>query len=271
MTEFKRGIKNSNFIAELNKNDYFQKMVKDEDLFIAIRNEYLNVYYYGQSICKIEFKKRENKIKWTTHKKYLDINERGYTSTGDYLDRIDELKKNARNYGGKEKEQVKKHILEDKEVCILDVEVTFSREHVKDHYYGKRSIDYLTVEKTEDKKIKLVFYEAKHFDNYEIRANNEKPKVLDQIKKYGDVLDDTNHQQEILNSYKLIFENIKDLNLKNWHKIHDLLGDNIDYLEIETEPKLIIFEIDKNKKEDIHIKKLRDKFGDKRLILKYKD
>lgn len=270
MTEFKRGIKNPNFIAELNKNDYFQKMVKDEDLFIAIRNEYLNVYYYGQSICKIEFKKIENKIKWSTHKKYLGINESGYTSTGDYLDRIDELKKNARKHGGKEKEQVKKHILEDKEVCILDVEVTFSREHDEEHNqdYRKRSIDYLTVEKTEDKKIKLVFYEAKHFDNSEIRAKNEKPKVFDQIEKYEMVLNDPNHQKEILNSYKLIFENIKDLNLNNWRKIHDLLGDN---LEIETEPKLIIFEIDKSKKEDIHIKNLRNKFGDKRLILKYKD
>lgn len=263
MTEFRRGINNSNFIAELNKNDYFQKMVKDEHLFIAIRNEYLNVYYYGQSIYKIEFKKRENKIKWTTHKKYLGINESGYTSTGDYLDRIDELKKNARKYGGKEKEQVKKHILEDKEVCLLDVEVTFSREH----NYEKRSIDYLTLEKTEDKKIKLVFYEAKHFDNSEIRSNKS-PKVFEQIGKYEKVLNDPNHQDEILNSYKLIFENIKDLNLNNWRKIHDLLGDN---LEIETEPKLIIFEIDKNKKEDKHIKNLRDKLGDKRLILKYKD
>ena len=270
MNEFKRGIKNSNFIAELNKNDYFQKMVKDEDLFIAIRNEYLNVYYYGQSICKIEFKKRANEIKWTTHLKYLGISESGYTSTGDYLDRIDELKKNARKHGGKEKEQVKKYILDDKEVCILDVEVTFSKEHDNEHDYRKRSIDYLTVEKTEDQKPKLVFYEAKHFENPEIRANKD-PKVFEQIEKYEKVLNDSNHQKEILNSYKRIFENIKDLNLNNWRKVHDLLSDNIDYLEIETKPKLIIFEIDKNKKEDIHIKKLKNKFGEKRLILKYKD
>ena len=69
MSEFKRGITNQNFITELNSNKYWQQMVKDEDLFIAIRNEYLNVYYYGQSICKVEFVK--NNIKWTSHKKYL--------------------------------------------------------------------------------------------------------------------------------------------------------------------------------------------------------
>ena len=71
MSEFKRGITNQNFITELNSNKYWQQMVKDEDLFIAIRNEYLNVYYYGQSICKVEFVK--NNIKWTSHKNILAL------------------------------------------------------------------------------------------------------------------------------------------------------------------------------------------------------
>ena len=55
MSVFKRGIENQKFIDELNSNPHFQKMIADEELFIAIRKEYLNVYYYGQSICKIEF------------------------------------------------------------------------------------------------------------------------------------------------------------------------------------------------------------------------
>lgn len=269
MSEFKRGIKNLNFITELNNNCYFQKMVSDEDLFIAIRNEYINVYYYGQSICKIEFKKRENEIKWTTHKKYLGINESGYSSTGDYLNRIDELKHNARIYGGREKEQVKKHILEDKGLCILDVEVTFSKEHSNGKVYGKISIDYVTVEKNEGEINNLVFYEAKHFNNSEIRANDT-PKVFGQLEKYERVLSDSNHKAEILNSYKHIFENIKALNLNNRSKLDELIGVNSQYLEIDTKPRLILFEIDKNKKDDIHLNKLRDRLGSKGLILKYK-
>jgi len=97
MSEFKRGIANQNFITELNSNKYWKQMVKDEDLFIAIRNEYLNVYYYGQSICKVKFV--NNKIKWTSHKKYLGIDESGYAETGVYLEKIDELKRNARKHG----------------------------------------------------------------------------------------------------------------------------------------------------------------------------
>lgn len=265
MSEFKRGIKNPNFITELNNNSYFQKMVRDEDLFIAIRNEYINVYYYGQSICKIELKKRENKIKWTTHKKYLGINESGYSSTGDFLNRIGELKQNARTHGGREKEQVKKHILEDKEICILDVEVTFGREQDS----GKRSIDFVTVEKTKDGKIKLVFYEAKHFNNSEIRSTTI-PKVIGQLEKYEKVLNDPIHHDEILNSYRHILKNIKALNLNNSLKLDKLIGVNKLDLEIDTKPRLIIFEIDQDKKDDVHLKKLSDKFSDKRLILKYK-
>lgn len=262
MSEFKRGITNQNFITELNSNKYWQQMVKDEDLFIAIRNEYLNVYYYGQSICKVEFVK--NKIKWTSHKKYLGIDESGYIDTGAYLEKIEELKQNARKHGGKEKEQVKQNILEDKRLCILDVEITFGKEGS----FGKRSIDFLAIEKDSSNKIKLVFYEAKHFDNSEIRAR-EIPKVFEQIEKYESALNDTNHKTEILNSYKTIYENIKALNLNNKTNLVQLIGADSSKLEIDTEPRLIIFAIDKSKIDDIHIQKLKTRFGDKRLILKH--
>jgi len=236
-------------------------MIADDDLFIAIRNEYLNVYYYGQSICKIEFV--NNKIKWTIHKKYLGIDESGYADTGSHLEDLEKLKKKAREYGGKEKEQVKEQILKNKSLCILDVEVTFGREE----NFGKRSIDYLAVEKANNK-ISLVFYEAKHFDNSEIRAR-EIPKVFEQIEKYEMVLKDPLHKIEILNSYKTIYKNVLALNLNNKGKLTELIGGNIESIEINNEPRLIIFEIDKSKMDDPHIQKLKQKFGQS-LILKEK-
>lgn len=260
MSAFKRGITNQEFISELNKNKFWLQMVKDEDLFIAIRNEYLNVYYYGQSICKVTFVKKQ--IKWMTHKKYLGIDGSGYTDTGVYLDKIEELKKIAKKHGGREKEQVKKNILEDKKRAILDVEITFGKEDDS----GKRSIDYLAIEKDSSGKIKLVFYEAKHFDNQEIRSRNE-PKVFNQIEKYERVLNDINHKTEIIDSYKLIYENIKALNLNNKSNLVQLIGSDSDKLEIETKPRLIIFAIDKNIDDNKHIQKLKVKFDDKRLIL----
>lgn len=261
MSEFQRGISNQKFIAELNSNKYWQQMVKDEDLFIAIRNEYLNVYYYGQSICKVKF--ANNKIKWSSHKKYLGVEERGYANTGDYLDNIDELKQNAKKHGGKEKEQVKENILEDKQRCIIDVEVTFAKEE----NFGRRSIDFVAIEKDRLDRIKLVFYEAKHFCNSGIRSRGI-PKVFDQIDKYEKVLKDTKHQREMLTSYISVYENIKALNLNNKLDLVNLIGTDISKLEIDTDPRLIIFAIDKAKEDDIHIQKLKTRFSEKRLILK---
>ncbi len=262
MSEFKRGISSQDFITELNSNKYWQQMVKDEDLFVAIRNKNLNVYYYGQSICKVEFIK--NKIKWTSHKRYLGVDESGYADTGLYLDQIEVLKQNARKHGGKEKEEVKKNILEDKQFCILDLEITFGREEI----FGNRSIDFLAVEKDSLGRIKLIFYEAKHFDNPEIRARKT-PKVYEQIGKYEKVLEDTKHQREILTSYTTIYENIKALNLNNKSILVRLIGADINKLEIDTEPRLIIFAVPPNKVNDSHILKLNEKFGN-RLILKVK-
>lgn len=58
----------------------------------------------------------------------MGFDDKGYSATGEYLDKIEELKENAKKYGGREKEQVKKHILEDKDLCVLAVEVTFGKE-----------------------------------------------------------------------------------------------------------------------------------------------
>ena len=140
-------------------------------------------------------------------------------------------------------------------MCVLDVEVTFGREE----NYGKRSIDYLALEKNENNKISLVFYEAKHFDNSEIRAR-EIPKVFEQIEKYERALTDHFHQIEILNSYKTIYKNVLELNLNNKSKLTELVEENIENLEIDNEPRLIIFEIDPTKMTDIHIQKLKQHF-----------
>ncbi|MEJ7694031.1 hypothetical protein [Daejeonella sp.] len=259
MSEFKRGIENQKFIEELNSNTDFQRMIADKDLFIAIRDEYLNVYYYGQSISKISF--AGNKIKWRTHKKYLGINESGYADTSSHLDDLENIKAIiAREYAGREKKQVNAQILKNEKLCILDVEVTFGREENS----GKLSIDYLAVEKNENDKITLVFYEAKHFDNSEIRARDE-PKVFNQIKKYGMALN--THKIEIINSYKTICKNVFELNLNNRDKLHKLIGADIGQIEIDVEPRLIIFEIDQSKIKDTHIQKLEQKYRQPRLIL----
>ena len=60
MGEFKRGIKNPKFIDALNvlyadKTSFWYKMVNNPQLYIAIRDNYINVYYKGQSLCKLAY------------------------------------------------------------------------------------------------------------------------------------------------------------------------------------------------------------------------
>jgi hypothetical protein len=272
MSVFIRGIENQKFIAALNNNLQFQKLIIEEELFIAIRNEYISVYYLGQTICEVRF--TNNVINWKTHYKYLNkeildkclgkirIDKYHKTSDGEYLDDIKEIKNRAKEKGGIEKEQVTKHILMAKKLMILDVEITFGKEDG----YSRRSIDYLTLEKNENDKFCLVFYEAKHFKNPEIRAKIKEPKVFCQIKNYKEALNNTLHQIEIINSYKTVYKNILELNLNVKSRPEYLTVGNAVSFEIDSQPRLIIFGVEPNKRNDIHIKKLKEELGNDRVI-----
>ena len=279
MNEFKRGIKDEKFINSLNelyndKSSFWHMMIDDKELFIAIRNEYLNVYYKGQSVCRLYYK---NIIRGATHKKYLGINEPGYfySENGKFLDEkskikslaeIIQLKVNINKYVGKEKDKSYTEII-NYEKCILDVEIAFVRPTVvkphKKSEYEISSIDYVALEQDSDDEPILVFYEAKHLTNSEIRSRSE-PKVIGQIKRYKQALKD--HNDEIIRSYKLVTKNLLDLHILNKrnYKGTDI---QMNYLRIDPEPRLIIFGNNQNLVNDKHLKKLHVFFG-KGLILK---
>lgn len=279
MNEFKRGIKDEKFINALNelyndKSSFWHMMVDDKELFIAIRNEYLNVYYKGQSICRLYYK---NIIRGATHRKYLGINEPGYfySENGKFLDEkstikslseINQLKENINKYVGKEKDKSYTEIINN-EKCILDVEIAFVRpkvvKPVKKSEYEISSIDYLALEYDSNDEPILVFYEAKHFTNSEIRSRSE-PKVIGQIKRYVQALKD--HSDEIIRSYKLVSKNLHDLHILN-KRFYKGTGLYLKEFTIDFEPRLIIFGINQNSVNDKHIQTLHAFLG-KRLILR---
>lgn len=228
MLEFRRGIHNENFINALNelyndKSSFWHMMINDKELFIAIRNKYLNVYYKGQSICRLYYK---SIIRGATHKKYLGIDEPGYfyAENGKFLNEnseikslaeISQLKANITKHVGNEKNESYTEILNN-EICILDVEIAFVSprvdELIKKSKYKISSIDYLALERDRYGEQLLVFYEAKHFTNSEIRSRME-PKVIKQMKRYKQVLHD--HKDEITSSYELVTKNLLDLHILN--------------------------------------------------------
>jgi hypothetical protein len=258
MAIFKRGIENKDFISALIANKHWKEITDDKDLFIGIRNEYINVYYHGQSIFKVEFGKKG--LKWTTHKKYMGEDKSGYANAEDYLDRISYLKEMAFKHAGAEKSQVKQHVLEKPDRCILDVEVTFGAEDG----FGTRSIDYLAIEKADSGKLKLVFYEAKHFKNSEIRSTTES-KVFKQLEKYELAL--KKHEKEIIASYDTVIKNMFELGIDNNSGYAELLnGKKLDAV-IDFEPRLIVFAIPEDKMQNVHLEKLKTRLGTDRLVL----
>ncbi len=240
-------------------------MVNDKDLFIAIRDEYINVYYHGQSVCKLKYCK--NGVKGSTHKKYLGVKETGYFTSlnGEVADKrsiikslceLDDIKKNVKPHKDKEKVNSYGQIL-DSNSQTIDVEITFSRSHE----YSKSSIDYAVIKNLEHEYY-IVFYEAKHFSNPEIRSKSE-PKVLKQIERYKRILID--NQSEIAESYKNVCSNLSDLGLiGNRFFLNDIA--NGYRLNVDIEPRLIIFDC-KKINGDVHMKKLQKILSDK-LITK---
>jgi len=279
MNEFKRGINDAKFINALNelyedKSSFWHLMINDKELFIAIRNEYLNVYYKGQSICRLYYK---NIIRGATHRKYLGINEPGYfySENGKFLNEkskiktlseISQLKENINKYVGEEKDLSYTEIIND-EKCILDVEIAFVRNKVdkpvKKSDYEISSIDYLALEGTIKNSPTLVFYEAKHATNSEIRSR-EIPKVYEQIMRYKEALH--THENEIINSYKLVIKNFKSLHTLHHCNIADLKLIDFNF-SIDFEPKLIIFATDQYKIDNKQLTKLSNLFGGN-LVLK---
>lgn len=113
-------------------------------------------------------------------------------------------------------------------------------------------------------KLVLNFYEAKHCSNAEIVSRTE-PKVFEQLDRYEKYL--ISQEANIQSSYKLVCNNILDLNLsERFPFAQTVLDDNLS-LEVNRLPYLIIFGESHNSDWDKHVAKLRTKLQD-RLILK---
>lgn len=202
-TNFKRGITNPKFIDKLNTlrqdpETFWHKILNDNRFFVAIRNNYLNVYFYGQSITEITYDASNHCLKYKTHKKYIGENDKGYIYVkAEDLTNIDALISNIKKYCHIEKTCSYNYLLDSKR-CI-DVEITFSGK--------KKSIDFVLLSDSG----KLEFYEAKHASNQEI-VSSTTPKVFGQTDMYVSLL--MQNEQNIIDSYKVVSQNYKDLGIR---------------------------------------------------------
>jgi len=289
MSKFERGIKTKAFLDALNilrkdPNSFWSKMVDDKDLFIAIRKESINVYYQGNSLAKITY--ADGKLRCATHYKFL-INPKlknPYFETQDdkyqiptlnnvfisSISNISLIKRSIKVYSGEEKSGV--HTISLKAGNVLDVEIALEKENESEDD-GRKSTDRIDFLRVEDHKeqLKLVFYEAKHYSNKEIRASGKTdPPVFKQLDKYHDSI--KRHSADIISSYKLVCQNLHDLKIIGTRILISKVA-NGDPLTIDYDPRLVLFGFDRDQKGgDIlkfHIDKIKGAI-DKRLIIKGK-
>ncbi|MGB9292594.1 MAG: hypothetical protein WCB64_04710 [Desulfobaccales bacterium] len=284
MAKFKKGL-NDEFIKLLNeaynKGGWWRDILNDSDLHIGIRNDYLNIYYAGNSLIKLE--QKHDQLLGRTHYKFLldpyknlyvksyDGEPNLYESSDEKanhddkdlkklfinnFNKLKEIKRASLYYAGEEKKGIQKILMSNQN--IIDVEIALTDEGAKESseelpdVERKRSraprIDFAALQKS-DKGWELVFFEAKLFSNPEIRATkNNKPKIVEQITTYERLI--KGKLEDIKKSYINVCKNLLDLEgeiLKKKKAIVEEVARQKN-LTISPRPRLIIFGFDDDQK-----------------------
>ena len=252
-TAFNRGLKKC-FVERLNEfyddaDSWWKAFVDDPDTFVAIRDNYVNVYFRGASLLRLEPSGHD--IKATVHYKYLvrprakneyvTVAKDGVIGKGDRLavtaERLDvaAVKAAARNYTDDEKTGVHK-IAVKPENAVIDLEVAIS------HGGVARRVDFAALVESGDS-VHLRFFEAKTFSNSALRG--AKPEVIDQIDAYSKLI--RTYEAKLAERYCLICRNLRSLkgvDLKGRRgALVNAVADGKP-LRVDYVPRLVVFDFD---------------------------
>jgi hypothetical protein len=254
-----------------------------------LRGKYLNVYWHGQALFYIE--PSSSGLNVTTHQKYLlDPDLKSQVSLKDVSFEIDELRKKGfidhytdkttlakikraiEPYSGLEKTGC--HEIAVGNDAVIDCEITFpSNVSLDDGRDGKTAprIDLAAVEPDDDDAhlARLVFWEAKHYSNGELRvraAGVKSAPVCRQIRLYKKYL--TDNRRAIEDSYARVATNFVAISAMGPRRpLSPLIaevGIGKRRLTLGAEPKvgLIIFGFDRGQRDErgwqTHLQRLKD-------------
>lgn len=217
---FRRGIRGDDFRKALEtlaqQDGWWKDVLADPTLIIGIRDEYLNVYWQGQSIFKVSFK--GGKVTASTHEKYLlnpdlkdqislvegkfafgKAEQRMLTRDYEGAETLAKLKRAASAYSGQEKEGV--HEIATSNLSVVDVEIAINASGIPGIKRKLPRMDLANFETTANG-VDLVFWEAKTFSNPELENRD----IVGQIEDYQKVIDA--HKTEIDDSYRWVAKNL---------------------------------------------------------------
>lgn len=286
MSVLNRGL-DDDFVEALNREyerggSWWKGFVDDKELFLAIRRNYVNVYYRGCSLLKLKW---NGAILGETHYKYL-LRPKLTNGHGAYLDvrdgRVDfpvkkvgdffvedliginDLKQAAKPYA--ETEKIGVHEIVSRNWNVLDVEIAFG----ESANLSAPRADFAVLRKTE-KGENIVFFEAKHFGKSKgaLRAEGDaEPKVIGQIGRYADLL--RRNRKTIIDSYRRVccnLWNMSGVNERNpeRHKLLHGIVDGSIQLHVDEEPELVVFGFDADQRDGknwgAHREKLKSQLG----------
>ena len=157
-----RGISDNFVDAFVSSKLYSLYNSNQKDLFIGIRNEYINLYYNAASVCKVTYDSRRNKLNCITAKKYLGFNEKGYKtlSAEDLIKNYKEIKSTIeKKYSPDEKTAQQRLVYKNnsnkksKWFCI-DIEYVKQRYSKEENLYGR--FDIIAISKDKPHRVALI-------------------------------------------------------------------------------------------------------------------
>lgn len=220
MGEFKRDA-TLELINKLKQEPLFKDKIlpdiKKGKVFLTIRNNKIDFYHYNSRLFEYdgEFK---------THPKFAFVpvkypnryvtDEKKVGEVADFYTGYDNIKERARLYTSVEAEGIHKickkgsifEISKQNEYIVLDIEIAFTKNNEEEQLKG--TIEQLNEDVKSQNRVdillynikeqELLFVEAKHFTNKEIRAE-ETPAVINQIERYNEIIQ--NNYDIILQEY----------------------------------------------------------------------
>jgi len=246
---------NKPIFKEIKEQKWWKLFREDKELYIEIRKDnYINVYFYGGSLAKIKYN-RKNEFVAEIHEKFVGKDGKKYIKldlNGLDKEKIDKIKKRIKTIYLKESK--KKEKLKEKEI---QGEILKNQDYIDSEFaYRGKDNNLLRIDLVELSKDVLSFVELKGILDGRLlndeTQNFELPKIIKQMNKYKKFISD--HKSEIKDYYEKIIQIKNDLGI---------LKQNPTNFTINENPKLIIADTYKKStpaRED-RIKKIEDKLG----------
>lgn len=229
---------------------WWENVKKHPELYIEIRKDnYINIYYKGGSIAKIEYDEQTDKLIVTTHPKYLgkddyndvlcySISKNGkklpiYQHCEEWLEyRLNEMLVNVdKYYDSKEKQEQSRMIRSNRTLYIdSEFEHLYKRTLKPDNKYKN---DFMRIDLVELRDNTIRFVELKMIGDGRLlkKDENESPEIYDQMQKYRDFAE--RYKDDLLRYYKQLLAIKAKLGLP-------VPVINLDTLKINTTPVLVI-------------------------------